>query len=67
VTLADYTLDELWVLFGASPNYKESGLNIMLTQNIEDGGCGRGIWPIIESGGDPVAKPEGFARCCKAW
>ncbi len=67
VAFAGYTLDELGVLFGASPNYKESGLNITLTQNIEYGGCDRGVRPIIESQGDSVAEPEGFIRCFKTW
>src|SRR5919199_2226030 len=62
VALADDALDELGVLFGASPYNEEGGPEAVVTQNVEDSGGGSGVRTVVEGQGDPAVKAHGLAR-----
>jgi hypothetical protein len=67
VTFARYAPDEVGVLLGSSTNHEEGGLDIVATQNIEDGGRRGRIRSVIESQGNLVSHRRGVVWCRKAW
>ena len=66
VPFTHYALDEFGVLFGPSTDHEEGSLEIVIAQDVENGGCSSRIRPIIETQGDLMVEPYGFILSCKA-